>query len=81
MTTTLILSFSAPDRPGIVAGVSSAVAALGCDIRDAQVHGDGDTGLFFVRLVLASPLAASEVQAALMPVVWSMRMSSGASWA
>ena len=68
MTISLVLSFSAPAQPGIVARVSSCVAALGCDIRDAQVHGDADSGLFFVRLVLDSPVPRDEVSQAIEPV-------------
>jgi formyltetrahydrofolate deformylase len=70
----LVLSFSAPDRPGIVARVSSCVAAVGCDIRDAQVHGDQDSGLFFVRLVLVSPVSRDEVAHALGPVARSLQL-------
>jgi formyltetrahydrofolate deformylase len=73
-----VLSFSAPDQPGIVAPVSSCVAALGCDIRDAQVHGDAASGLFFVRLVLVSPVSREEVALALSPVARSLRLDWGA---
>ena len=69
-----MLSFSAPDQPGIVARVSSCVAALGCDIRDAQVHGDAESGLFFVRLVLVSPVSRGEVALALGPVAQSLQL-------
>jgi formyltetrahydrofolate deformylase len=70
-----VLSFSAPDQPGIVARVSSCVAALGCDIRDAQVHGDAASGLFFVRLVLVSPVSREEVALALGPVARSLQLN------
>lgn len=70
----LVLSFNAPDQPGIVASVSSCVAGLGCDIRDAQVHGDAHSGLFFVRLVLFSPVSRDEVAQALGPVARSLQL-------
>jgi formyltetrahydrofolate deformylase len=70
-----VLSFSAPDQPGIVARVSSCVAALGCDIRDAQVHGDAESGLFFVRLVLVSPVSRDEVAESLGPVAQTLRLA------
>ena len=70
----LVLSFRAPDQPGIVARVTSCVAALGCDIRDAQVHGDADSALFFVRLVLKSPAACDVVAHALEPVADALRL-------
>lgn len=53
----LVLRFRAPDKPGIVARISSLVAGHGCDIREAQVYGDHDTGGFFVRMALADLVA------------------------
>lgn len=74
MNNGLVLSFGAPDRPGIMASISSCVAALGCDIRDAQVHGDAASRLFFVRLVLSSPVARDEVAAAISPVARALQL-------
>jgi formyltetrahydrofolate deformylase len=48
---------------------------LGCDIRDAQVHGDAASGLFFVRLVLVSPVSREEVALALGPVARSLQLN------
>ncbi|MDQ9785874.1 ACT domain-containing protein, partial [Serratia marcescens] len=57
MTTShLVLKFRAPDRPGIMARIAPLVAAQGCDIREAAVYGDPDTGSFFSRIGLISPL-------------------------
>ena len=57
MTTShLVLKFRAPDRPGIIASIAPLVAAQGCDIREAAVYGDPDTGSFFSRIALISPL-------------------------
>lgn len=67
-----VLRFRSPDRPGIVAAVAPAVAAQGCDIRAAEVYGDDDTGQFFCRMVLTSPIdqdALSEVISAIAPVL------------
>jgi len=75
MIARFVLSFSAPDQPGILAMISECVAAVGCDIRNAQVHGDADTGLFFVRLVLASPVSREELAAALGPIARSLRLA------
>lgn len=52
----LVLKFRAPDRAGIIAAVAPALAAKGCDIREAEVYGDDDTGRFFLRMALTSPL-------------------------
>ena len=70
----LVLRFRAPDRPGILATVASLVAGNGCDIREAQVYGDADTGLFFVRMELASPHAAPALSACIAPVLadWTL---------
>ena len=57
----LLLGFSIRDQPGIVARVSSWVAALGQDFRDAQVHVDADSGLFFSCLVHISLVGRDEV--------------------
>ena len=74
MSISLVLSFTAPDQPGIVARVSSCVAALGCDIRNAQVHGDADSGLFFVRLMLISPVSREEVATSISAVARTLRL-------
>lgn len=47
----LILALSCPDRPGIVAAVSTLLAEAGCNIRDAQQFDDIETGRFFMRVV------------------------------
>jgi formyltetrahydrofolate deformylase len=47
----MILALSCPDRPGIVAAVSTLLAEAGCNIRDAQQFDDLETGRFFMRVV------------------------------
>jgi formyltetrahydrofolate deformylase len=56
VTHQLVLRFRAPDRPGIIANIAPLVATHGCDIRAAEVYGDPDTGSFFCRMELASPI-------------------------
>ena len=46
-----ILALSCPDRPGIVAAVSSLLFEHGCNIVDAQQFDDSETGKFFMRVV------------------------------
>ncbi len=70
----LVLSLSAPDQPGIVASVASCVAAFGCDIRDAQVHGDSLSARFFVRMILASPVGHAAVAEALEPIARALKL-------
>lgn len=50
-----ILTLHCPDRPGILAAVTGALAEHGGDVRDAQSFADDDTGEFFVRMHLLLP--------------------------
>ncbi|CAK7059620.1 MAG: Formyltetrahydrofolate deformylase [Desulfovibrio sp.] len=45
-----ILTLSCPDSVGIVAAVSSFLAVSDCNIKDSAQYGDGETGLFFMRV-------------------------------
>jgi len=64
-----VLSFTCPDRPGILAAITTRLFATGCDIRDAAQFGDAETGLFFIRMHVRAggPLTADELTAALRP--------------
>ncbi|WP_256386913.1 formyltetrahydrofolate deformylase [Sphingosinicella sp. CPCC 101087] len=64
----LVLKFRAPDRAGIMATVNQALAARGCDIREAEVYGDDDTGRFFLRMALTSPLGRDALAEVFAPV-------------
>ncbi|MEM9494466.1 MAG: formyltetrahydrofolate deformylase [Pseudomonadota bacterium] len=50
-----VLQLRCPDRRGILATVTPALTAAGCDIREAAVYGDPETGSFFIRMHVASP--------------------------
>ncbi|MFC5179759.1 formyltetrahydrofolate deformylase [Actinomadura harenae] len=50
-----VLTLSCPDRPGIVAAVSGALAERGCNILESQQFGDRDTATFFMRVQFAAP--------------------------
>ncbi|WP_298282403.1 formyltetrahydrofolate deformylase [Acidocella sp.] len=79
MTTSYTLSFSCPDRPGIIAQVSGAIFAQGGNIRVLNQFNDPDTGLFFMRMefVTASPRPALEAAlaglAAPLAMSWQLR--------
>ncbi len=45
-----ILTLSCPDRVGIVAAVSIFLSQHCCNIKDSAQYGDGETGLFFMRV-------------------------------
>ena len=56
-TSEFILTLRSPDRPGILAEVSSFLLAQDADIRDAAQYGDPETSEFFIRIHLISPKA------------------------
>jgi formyltetrahydrofolate deformylase len=53
-----VLRFRCPDRPGILAQVTPALADAGWDIREASIYGDPESVQFFVRMELASRTAS-----------------------
>jgi formyltetrahydrofolate deformylase len=64
----MILTLSCPDRPGIVAAVSTLLFESGCNILDAQQFDDTETGRFFMRVVfdrLDAARTQSEIAAAM----------------
>jgi formyltetrahydrofolate deformylase len=73
----IVLRLVCPDRPGILAAISPALAAGGWDIREAAVYGDPDTKTFFVRMELAGVRGAIEKLPALLD---PFRTSLGLSW-
>ncbi|QIS06483.1 formyltetrahydrofolate deformylase [Nocardia brasiliensis] len=44
-----VLTLGCPDRPGIIAGITSFIAGFGGSIVEAGYHSDTDTGWFFTR--------------------------------
>jgi formyltetrahydrofolate deformylase len=56
----VILTLSCPDRPGIVARVSTLLFEHGANIVDAQQFDDGETGRFFMRVVFTPGPAGAE---------------------
>jgi len=56
--TTMILSLSCQDRPGIVAAVSACLLQQDGNILDAQQFNDTETGLFFMRVAFDLPSEA-----------------------
>ncbi|AJP74162.1 formyltetrahydrofolate deformylase [Sphingomonas hengshuiensis] len=51
MSSEHILTLSSSDRPGIVAAITTALAASGANIREAQQYNDVPTGGFFMRVL------------------------------
>src|SRR5690242_2121430 len=51
MRASYVLTLSCPNRPGIVAAVSTYLFESGCNVLDAQQFDDVTTGNFFMRVV------------------------------
>ncbi|MFG1344952.1 formyltetrahydrofolate deformylase [Xanthobacter autotrophicus DSM 431] len=77
-----ILTLSCPNRPGIVAGVSTFLFEKGCNILEAQQFDDTETGRFFMRVVfnvVASEASLAEIREGFAAVAepfslsWTMR--------
>jgi formyltetrahydrofolate deformylase len=71
----VILTLSCPDRPGIVAGVSTLLFEHGANIVDAQQFDDGETGRFFMRVVFTpGPAGADSVRPGLQALAADLAM-------
>jgi formyltetrahydrofolate deformylase len=76
----MILTLACPDRPGIVARISTLLFERGCNILDAQQFEDKETGRFFMRVVFDSAgHGVDELRALLAPAAadygmdWTLR--------
>ena len=55
MPANFVLTLSCADRPGIVAAVTTELAALDANIAESNQFWDRETGTFFMRLAFAAP--------------------------
>ncbi|MCL1899191.1 MAG: formyltetrahydrofolate deformylase [Promicromonosporaceae bacterium] len=62
-----VLTLSCEDRPGIVASVSGALAAVGANIIESQQFGSLESGRFFMRVQFASAQPRDVLVTALTP--------------
>ncbi|MEX0705893.1 MAG: formyltetrahydrofolate deformylase [Nitriliruptoraceae bacterium] len=60
MTTRHVLTLRCPDRPGIVRALADGVFSSDGNIVDSQQFTDADTGTFFIRMEVDSPLEDAE---------------------
>ena len=78
----MILTLSCPDRPGIVARVSTFLFERGCNILDAQQYDDQETGRFFMRVVFDPGQGAEALRDGFEPIgaeyamKWTLRPTS-----
>jgi len=59
--TDIVLKFSSPDKPGIVAAVANLFALQGFNIRESSQYEDTHTRRFFMRTVLESVEGAKNI--------------------
>jgi formyltetrahydrofolate deformylase len=74
----LILALSCPNRPGIVAAVSTHLFEAGCNILDAQQFDDTETDRFFMRVEfnpVESEGSTERYRAGFAPVAERFRMT------
>ncbi|MFF0545618.1 formyltetrahydrofolate deformylase [Nocardia thailandica] len=61
-----VLTLGCPDRPGIIAGITTFIAGFGGSIVEAGYHSDPDTGWFFTRQAIRAdtvPFGAEALRA------------------
>ena len=59
MPADFVLTLSCADRPGIVAAVTTELAALNANISESNQFWDKETGTFFMRLAFSAPDAVN----------------------
>src|SRR3546814_15823262 len=58
----------------MLAAVAATLAARGCDIREAEVYGDDETGGFFLRMALTSPIGRDALEKVIEPVATELAL-------
>ena len=77
MNDTYVLTLSCPNRPGIVAAVSTHLFKSGCNILDANQFDDTESGRFFMRVVfnpVAGETPIDDIRATFAPIAQSYGM-------
>ena len=78
MAETYVLTLSCPNRPGIVAAVSTHLYQSGCNILDANQFDDTESGRFFMRVVfnpVAGDVPLAGLHTAFAPIAETYRMA------
>ena len=73
-----VLTLSCEDKPGIVAAITTELAALGANIAESNQFWDRQTGRFFMRIAYAAPegVTRNEVERAIGPAVERFQMKT-----
>ena len=66
--TSLILTLTCPDKPGIVAALSSILAENGFNITESQQYSDMEHNRFFMRVACDGLLPQADLEAMLAPI-------------
>lgn len=66
--TKLVITLSCPDQPGIVHAVTGVIGSVNGNIIQSQQFGDPDSGLFFMRIEVDSPVGRGPVEEGLVKV-------------
>jgi formyltetrahydrofolate deformylase len=71
MPANFVLTLSCADRPGIVAAVTTELAALDANIAESNQFWDRETGTFFMRLAFTAPdgVTRESIERSLRPAV------------
>jgi formyltetrahydrofolate deformylase len=71
MPANFVLTLSCADRPGIVAAVTTELAALDANIAESNQFWDRETGTFFMRLAFTAPggVGRDGIERALRPAI------------
>ena len=74
-----VLTLSCVDRPGIVAAVTTELAALGANIAESNQFWDRETGRFFMRLAFTTPpeMTRETIERALKSPIERFAMKTG----
>lgn len=66
--TKLVITLSCPDQPGIVHAVTGVIGSVNGNVIQSQQFGDPDSGLFFMRVEVDSPVGRGPVEEGLVKV-------------
>ncbi len=69
-----VLTLVCEDRPGIVHAISGAIVAANGNITESHQYTSPDTGRFFMRLQIESPVGRPEFEAAIGPIASNYSM-------
>ncbi|RUT29283.1 formyltetrahydrofolate deformylase [Arsenicitalea aurantiaca] len=78
MSANFVFTLSCADRPGIVAAITTELAALGANIAESNQFWDRETGQFFMRLAFTAPdgVDREAIERALKPAIERFSMRS-----